>query len=312
MNYEVLRTKPLRVVAFRTHTYDCESRIYSLLSAGHQIVEEIVYDDESLRGNMHRLVERVHANAPDFSVIVGVHPEGYKLPCPIPHEWRLVTAAAPTAFICCDASDPPWWKWLDLYHSEKAFTCIVSIDGGENPIRTYDNGISLLSCNDARPFYKHSRPWEHRTARIAFSGHLGGRRDEIINGLRGDKLDFVDAMGGHISYEDMARFYCDHKYVINMPWTGSGQATHVKGRCLEAGYSKCVLFEHESSVFSNWFEPNIDYHAYNTAQDVRNILNSHSDDHFRDMAERFQKKMVDRHDPHRFWDAVTTKMGLVP
>lgn len=304
----------MRVVCFRTNTYDCDSRVYSLQSAGHDLVAEIDYNHPSIT-SMQPLVERARQLNPDFIVFVGVHPEGYQHPYLTFDAFRAFRSVAPTAFICCDASDDPWWGPLLAFYEAGCFTVIVSIDGGDNPVKNFENGVSILSCNDQRPFLKfRDRPWKSRSRKLAFSGGLGSPKDQRVQVMRDLERDVLDFHQGcrEFSYDDMARFYCDHKFVVNFPWASEGRHTHVKGRCLEAGYSHCVLFEHESSPLKNWYEPNKDYIAYKDADDCRRWLREFSDDAFEAMADRWYDLMNNERSPKNFWDAVLKKMGLIP
>lgn len=294
----------MKVLCLVTFT-DCENKVRSLQACGHEVL--VAQYDDRPHERHGELVDIARQTRPDMILFIGAVEEFHHRPVPLPDVLRAINAVAPMVHMCDDAGDHPWWPWLETYDREKCFTVQVSIDGAPSPIERFENGLTMLTPIDPRPF--HPQAWRERPVRCGLIGGLGhGERGEIITALRERGLiDFRVGPTGR-SYDQMAEIMCMTKVVFCHPMTGSGDRMHVKGRVVEAGYAGACLLERSGSPTSRWFEAGYDYLTYTGAEDAAWQIERIGDAVLADMAARLSAKVREGHSPKRFWQTVVEKV----
>lgn len=299
----------MKALCFVTYT-DCENKKRSLECAGFEVVA-VQYDDRPHDAQQY-YVDRAREIAPDFMVYIGAVEPYHGRPTLKPDILRQLRDVAPSILMCNDAADHPWWPLLETYERHECFTTMVSIDGSyNNPITNFVNGMLELTPTDVRPFADNMRIWPLKDIACGFVGGLGhGPRQQAIRNLeRLNLLQFYAGPQGR-TYDEFAALMCRIRVMPNFPYTGTGQHKHVKGRVIEAGFAGCCVIEHEDSPTSKWFNPSSDFLTYRTEEDLVRLITNTPSYVFEDRAHSFQRKMVDRYHPRRFWQRVLNKTGI--
>ena len=261
----------------------------SLESTGWDVVAQR-YDDRPYERHEELIAQAKHLN-PDAIVYLGALDEGPDRfrPVPSPAILRRLRDVAPSIFLCGDASDSAWWATLDVYCAEECFSRYVSIDGTER-----DGFTTKLTPVDPRPYAP--KPWDERTVPVGYTGSNGGERAGPL-GATGA------ASPGIVSHEEMARWLCNCKVVVNSPLNGTGNADHVKGRVVEAGFAGACLLERRNGATARWFTPGVDYIEYENPDDAREkahwLLSNPGP--AKTIAGQFQERVFAEHNAFTFW-----------
>lgn len=163
----------------------------------------------------------------------------------------------PIYHICFDGGDKPWWPLLEQYIKHKCFTKQINIDG----VKETPCDLTALCPLDPSNY----NPKAKKTIRLGFAGHMKSQtRQKLINALVKSKhlvLRTRDAID--ISYNEYCAFLSSCYGVLNMSYTGSGKAHHVKGRVLETMFAGAVVLEMEQAPTHQYFIPGVDYLPHN-------------------------------------------------
>lgn len=295
----------MKVLFLLTHTPNCEPFWRSLEALGHEVHAE-QYDNRP-HDKHGELIELADKLLPDFIVYVGAYEPSHGRPVPTIEILKGLRNVAPLILLCGDAADHPWWPVLEKYHQEQCFDVIVGMDGGDSPIQSFPEGLTLLTPLDPRPFSP--QPWESRDIRFGMVGGRGHRQGAIESLSNRGILHFSQGPIGR-TYAEMAAIMCRTKVTLCCGLTGTGSHMHVKGRMIEAGFAGSVVLEMRSSPANKWFKPGIDYLEYDDVDHVISIMEHRSDDNFRCIADDFHTRVITEHHPKIFWHTVLTKAGI--
>jgi hypothetical protein len=253
--------------------------------------------------------DRVIALQPDVIIYIGGTER-----CPSVGLFRFMRAYAPIVHICGDASDEPWWPFIEEYHREKCFDVQVSLDGSfEGPIARY--GLVLLQPIDASrcPVPK---PWEERTIHCSFVGNTTVQdtpRSRLLQEMFQGGAGPVRLFGPYSvdPHLEMMEVMCDTKITFNVAYKGPGETKFgVKGRVTECGIAGSCLLEQYGSPTSYWFDPGVDYLQYSNGDDACNLIEYSLSPVCRSMAERLRAKVLSEHSPTVFWSKVMFRAGV--
>lgn len=298
----------MRALALVTHTPDCENKWQSFECLGNEVTVER-YDDRphDRHGELVELAKRLR---PDVIIYIGAIEKYHLHPVPRPDVLKRLRDVAPMVHICGDASDVPWWEWLDLYEREGCFSVQVSIDGSPaTPVAQY--GLVLLTPVDVRAF----RPklWNDRSIKCSTVGGKGHtRRADLINALQ--SAGQLTLVGTGNSYAQMGAAMCDSKFTFNAPFNGTGTGMHVKGRVVEAGFARSCLLELRGSPTQRWFTPGADYVEYDNADEACFYLEQLEANsvHYMKIASSLHARCHREHHPAVFWKRVLHCAGVPP
>lgn len=232
-----------RALFLTTKTNDCDNHVRAWNAFSRVPAVHYAFDHRGLNSDW-RTIEIAAETKPEIIFYIGA--------CEAPGNPTIATfvalrAIAPSVNICSDAADRPWHRVLEFYRKRGCFDLQVSIDGAtEAPV-----DLATLTPVDPRPFAGQGL----RDIRCGFSGTVGrwNQRSETVKALAWFGGLTVRDRGGVDSYEDHARFLKRCRMVLNISFTGTGHAHHVKGRVLETGWAGGCLLESEGSPIAEWF-----------------------------------------------------------
>lgn len=232
-----------------------------------------------------------------------------------------LNSISPTVHFLCDGGDPPWWPQLEEFERRGTFTTTVNIDGcmdwpGGPWWRgaidaSISNGMTLLTPVDVNKFRApnplafHERPYG-----IGYAGNRGQPvRDALVNRLQSIRgFQFRERDQHPLSYQQFAEFLKFTQVSVNVPFTGSQTARHVKGRVLESGFAGCCLLEWKNEATRHWFTPRAEYFEYESIEECAELAEWLA--HHPKIAEETARSLTDRvtkeHGPEVFWDRVLT------
>lgn len=233
----------MRALFITTLTVDCLNHVQAWNSFSEAKAEHYAFDHRGINGDW-RILEVAQEVRPEIIFYIGAceAPGNPKI-----ETFRALRAIAPMVNICSDAADRPWHKVLEFYRKRGCFDLQVSIDGArEAPV-----DLATLTPVDPGPFSARGP----RDIRCGFSGTVGrwNQRSETVKALAWFGGLTVRAREGLDSYEGHARFLKRCRMLLNISFTGTGHAHHIKGRVLEAGWAGCCLLETEGSPIAEWF-----------------------------------------------------------
>lgn len=287
----------MKALFLHTHTPNCEIMWRSLESIGWDVTPQR-YDDRPYERH-GELIAQAKVLHPDLIVYLGAIDEGPERSRPVPGTDILcrLRDVAPSVLLCGDASDSAWHSTLDTYQREGCFSVYVSIDGTDR-----EGFLTKLTPVDPRVYVPIL--WRNRSFNVGFTGHGGGERAGAI-GATGA------VSPGIVSHEEMARFLCDCRVVVNVPINGTGNADHVKGRVVEAGFAKALLLERRNAATARWFTAGVEYLEYENPDDARAKLDwiRSYDDEAQEIAKCLHARVVREHHPAVFWRDV--RRGLL-
>src|SRR5258706_7134189 len=277
----------MRALFFTTYTSNNEVFRKSLECTGVEVHPQRYEDRPYERHGEY--IDLARQVAPDFIVCVGALDwgPGVSNPIPKPDVLRRFRDVAPTILLCGDTADSAWWSTLDSYATSECFNVIVSMDGAEYKDLVYPK-LTPVDIRDYKPL-----PWGERPHLIGCNGGPGGERGHMIQVLN------AATPGGVVTAPEMARFICGCKVIVNGPRNGTGNADHVKGRVVEAGFGGACLLERMNAATARWFEPGFYYVEYNDPEDgARKLewIRTH-DEEARLIAASLHYKVMKEHHP---------------
>lgn len=308
----------MKALVLKTHSSHCDIWWQSLQGLGWG-VHVHQYDQGLRHSGPDRLltlpeeyelaiVNRVLEISPDVVVYIG-GTERY----PSLETLRKIRLHAPTVHICGDASDEPWWPFIEEYHREKCFSVQVSLDGSfEGPIARY--GLVLLQPVDPS-LCPSPRPWEAREIHCSFVGNTTVQDTPRSRLLRDVESRGVVKLFGPYSgdpHREMMEVMCNSKLTFNVAYKGPGEDKFgVKGRVTECGIAGSCLLEQRGSPTAYWFESGIDYFSYASAGEAFELFQE-PNVAFRAKcrAERLRAKVLSEHSSTVFWQKVLFRAGV--
>lgn len=255
------------------------------------------------------MLDIADATQPDLIVYLGQNGGPF-----VPAESTLarLKGKAPSVNLVFDGCDSTWTALLNQYARRDTFTLAVNIDGGmEWP--GSERGLTLLTPVSPH-FYANPPPLHARPIDFGFAGGYASKsRADIINHLIAKAGLVIHPRNERYgSYQGYADFMKSCKIVPNVPFSGSDNATQVKGRVVEAGWASCCLLEHRSAPTDRWFRPEFDYITYSEPEEAAQIaswLVEHPLE-IAKFADRLHKRVVEEHSPSVFWAKVFKAIGL--
>lgn len=300
----------MKAMILRTYTADTEKTWKSFEYLGHDC-DVHVYDDRP-HDRQNEFVEHAQHTQPHMIMYIGAIEQYHGRPVLQPDILKRLNDIAPMVHICGDASDRPWWEWLQLYHDQGCFSAQVSIDGVFNtPLTEHKEGLVLLTPTIPSAFIP--TDWDARNIQASMAGGLGhGQRAELVANLHGrGAIEWMDSRDGR-SYDDMAEFMCRSRIVVNSPMNGTGDADHVKGRVIECGWAGACLLERVKSPTRRWFQKGLEYLEYSGVEDALKKIEwaREHDAEVKGIAARFRQRVMFEHSPGVFWDKVLKIAGV--
>lgn len=296
----------MKALFLRTHTEDCEKNWKSWESIGHTAVVE-QYDNRP-HSEHWKIVDLARHVAPDVIVYIGAIERYHGRPVLRPEVLKALRSVAPTVHICGDASDKPWWTWLEQYDRDECFDIQVSIDGNfDTPIAAMTRGVVKLTPTDPAAFP--NKPWHERSTFFGMTGGAGhGERQMTLQALH-TRAGLV--WKRNLPFSEMGAFLGDCKLVVNVPMNGTGDSDHVKGRVIEAGWAGACLLERRNKWTYAWF-PHETFLQYDNPDDAIRLVQwaRENDAAVQSMAEQFQELVKSHHSPRRFWMDVLAIGGI--
>lgn len=193
--------------------------------------------------------------------------------CPENPTLAKLNSIAPMIHMLHDGSDSPWWEQLQQFEKDKCFDIQCNIDGGQNwpggkewlQTQTAVKGITLLTPVDPRPYGDDFISHAQRMYPLGYAGNSGGSiRSYVVQVVARaipalvvhQRLETPD------TYAQYAGMLKACRIVINVPFSGSNTAKHVKGRVVETGYAGACLMEWDNPATRGWFRPRHEYAEY--------------------------------------------------
>lgn len=251
---------------------------------------------------------------PDMIVYVGACSGNI----PSPELFRkLQDELAPTVLFVSDAADVPWWNLINRYEESRSFSVQVALDGNFNwPGK--DKHITALTPISPEYFISPPKPHSDRIMMFGYAGQLGHPRRVMIAQMiqfglttRQRQAPSGGLESDSLTYRQAALFMSNTRIMPNFCATGSNQTTHVKGRVVEAGWAGCLLLEQAGSPTSEWFEKGVDYLEWKDIGEVKEIVDKFKDkpEESQAFGERLRKKVMDKHSPEKFWNAIFERIN---
>ena len=282
-----------------TKTNECVNHIRAWNSFASTSADHITYDHMAIR-NDAQIIDKTRLLCPEVIFYIGA---AKALGNPRAETLRELRQIAPLIHLCSDATDQPWHPVLAGYRTKECFDLQVAIDGARNaPV-----DFSTLTPVDPKPF----EIYGPRDIRCGFSGTVGrwNERSEILSALRWFDWVTVRAREATDGYEDHARFMTWCKMTLNLSWTGTGHAHHIKGRVIESGFAGCALLEHVDSPIADWF-PNGCWIPWRTVKDIAGIVAETSEADIAVSANALTTAVHSQWTPALIYGSILSKVGL--
>lgn len=227
-----------------------------------------------------------------------------------------IKTLCPTVHVCSDAADQPWWELLRAYHAAGAFSLQVAIDGSHKwPLSS--SQMTALTPVDPALFPQKIKPHSERGTICGFAGGAGGgpgsKRTQVLTAmLEKGVIDLRVRSNLPYTYDAYCKYLSNLRMHVNVAYTGTEEAVHVKGRVLESGIAGALLLETKGSPTSYWFRPGMDYLEYANAAEavaiVRRLENEPQES--QQMAESLRARVLNEHSPAQFWQRIFERIGL--
>jgi hypothetical protein len=296
---------PMRALFITTQTNEVDGHVAAWDSFNEIPSTRVSFDPQAIRHD-YKFIDAANAYEPNIIFYIGAH----KAPGnPRPETFHALRKIAPLINLVSDAADQPWHPVIAGYRIRECFDLQVSIDGAlEAP-----TDMATVTPVDIRHF--ENGEWPEKDIRFGFTGSVGrwNNRSEIVKALEwfGDlKVRRREVSEGN-GYADHVRYMKRCRILLNVSFTGSQQAHHIKGRVIEAGWARCALLEHEGSPIHKWF-PKDCYLTYRDPREAADIARSLTDEQIDRMASRLGEEIRMRFTPQHIYGEILQKLGLVP
>ena len=288
----------MKALFYTTNTVDCSNHVRAWNSVFPE-AHHIRYDLRSIC-NDWQLLEGIEKVKPDVVFYIGANEAPGN-----PKVGTLKVARQSTKMvnICSDAADKPWHKFLVGYARKECFDLQVSIDGANDaPV-----DFATLTPIDSKPFDGDIE----KTIRCGFSGTVGkhNSRSEVVLALSWFGGLTVRDRAKADGYDNHAEFLKRCRMVLNISYTGSGLAHHIKGRVVEAGWARCALMESVGSPIAEWF-PSDCYITYRNPKEAADIIRDIGDAEIDKCAARLAHEVRTRFRPEMIYDEILRRVDL--
>lgn len=287
----------MKALFYTTSSNECKNHVQAWNSFGEST--HLTYKAHGIR-NDWQMLEAAQDLKPDVVFWIGADQAPGN---PRVETFRKVREIAPLVNLCSDAMDKPWHHFLKLYAKRECFDLQVSIDGAiDSPV-----DLATLTPIDPRPFSGNVV----RDIRCGFSGTVGrwNSRSELVNALEWFGGLTVRKREEHDGYDDHVRFLKRCQMLLNISYTGTGHAHHIKGRVLEAGWAGCVLLESKGSPIHKWF-PEDCYIIYDGPKEAAAIIAELDDVTIQNTAKRLNEEVQNRFTPNIIYEMIVEKAKL--
>lgn len=303
----------MKALFWTTQTNDCLNHVRAWESAFGSAIH-YAFDHNGIR-NDWQAVEVVRDNSPDILFYIGAYKargnprlgsfrEIKRIIEPLGKILPLRSKRMPMINLVSDAADRPWHDQLRGLAQLGIFDLQVSIDGAKDaPV-----DFATMTPVDPRPF----APEAHKDIRCGFSGSVGrwNSRSETIKALEWfGGLHVRDRVHEAESYDAHVRFLKRCRMVLNLSFTGSGNAHHIKGRVLEAGWAGCALIESEGSPIAEWF-PSDCYRTFRDPPHAKRLIETMTDAEIDHMASRLSHEVRTKYTPKMIYGEILNHVGL--
>lgn len=267
--------------------------------------------------------------------------------CPLNETLAALNKIAPVVHMLHDGSDHPWWPQLLQFEADKCFATTVNIDGGmvwpggrdwasqtqtddpsnpgtpmmQNVVGPVIKGQSLLTPVDPRPYGDRFVPHSERMYPIGYAGNSGGTIRGYLVQILGRAIPSLvvrpreESPTTYQGYADLLRA-C--RIVVNVPFSGSNTAKHVKGRVVETGFAGACLMEWRNDATRAWFQPRHSFWEYDGSGMWEAIQDCIESAQFLMARPRFAEEIAyehwrrvrSEHSPEVFWGKVFAAAGV--
>lgn len=287
-----------RALFYTTNTNECENHVRAWENTDYGEISHVKYDHLRIR-NDWQLLEAAQNFKPDVIFYIGAN-EGQGVPRA--DTLREARKIAPMINLCSDAADIPWHKTLEYYKKHECFDLQVSIDGAKQAPVDY----ATLTPVDHSMFKK-----AKKDIRCGFSGTVGryNKRSEIVNslewfgGLTVRKRDKEKGYTSHIRFMERCQLF------LNISFTGTGMAHHIKGRVIETGLAGCVLLEHKDSPIQEWFSEGC-YISYTHPKEIKEIIEDIDDKTIESVSAKLSAEVRTLYTPQKIYGGMLHEIGM--
>lgn len=305
----------MRALFITTQTVDCINHVQAWNSFAPVPAIHLTFDHYAIP-NDWLLVEGARRTSPDVIFYIG--------PCksrgtPKPNTFLELQGSGrssssqsiprtairiPLIHLCSDATDHPWHSVLEIYRKLRCFDLQVAIDGGH---RDAPVDMATLTPIDPRPFVENYK----RDIRCGFSGSVGHHsfRSEVINALKWLGGLTVRYRVEKHDYQDHVHFMKRCRMMLNISYTGSSLAHHIKGRVLEAGFAGCCLLESEGSPIGEWF-PDDCYVIWKDVKHAAELISDLDDLTIERTARRLSEEVCRNYTAVKIYGEILERIGL--
>lgn len=301
----------MRATFLSTGTNETNKYADSLSGLGGWEITYLQYDKPALADET--LYAQVRDAKPDLIVYIGSRWGKVASPSILA---QMRDRIAPTVHICSDAADTPWHDMLRLYHEQSCFALQVAIDGSHKwPLS--ERGLTMLTPIEPSLFPGEPMPHARRNVLCGYAGNPGagvGQRTATLSALLERKV--IDQL--HIrsnlpfTNEMYCRFLGHCRISVNIAYTGTEAALHVKGRVLESAFAGALLLETKGAPTSYWFRPGIDYLEYSTPDEAQKIVRELANEPEKTQAIAFslRSRALAEHSTAIFWGRIFEHLGM--
>lgn len=277
----------MKALFITTRTVDCDNHVRAWNSFSKTPADHFTYNHMGIRAD-HSFIEAAERSRPDIIFYIGASKASGN---PRIETLQALRKIAPSINICSDAADRPWHAVLAGLRTNKCFNLQVAIDGAQDVPGV---GLSTLTPVDPKPFDIEVE----RDIRCGFSGSVGrfNARSELVRALTWFAGLVFRERQGEGTYADHARFLKRCRMVLNVSYTGTGHAHHIKGRVIEAGWAGCALLEFSASPIADWF-PSDCYVTYRDPVEAAEIMRDLDDATISRLARRLSEEVRSRFHP---------------
>lgn len=248
---------------------------------------------------------------------------------------------APVVHLLNDGGDHPWWPQLQEFERRGTFSLTVNIDGAqvwpggpswhESDCSLHNapalsagtcdcargfavsNCMTLLTPLDIRAFTPPPFAFIERPYAIGYAGNRSGPfRDSVVARLQSVRgFAFRERDTSPHSYPEFVNFLKHTRVSVSVPFTGTGQSRHVKGRVLESGFAGCCLLEWANDATRAWLTPRHEYWEYGSVEEAAELGEwlAHHPKIAEDTARALNARMWKEHAPTVFWGKVFERLG---
>jgi len=320
----------MRAFFLTTETNETPKYAESLACVDGFQVKHHIFSHINKRQSIEALELEIGDAIKDYESEVVVYLGGCGGHLPSAEFFAKVNRDIPTVLMCSDAGDAatsPWGPLLRLYDHRDSFRVVVAIDGNRN-WEFSDRHLTLLTPIDPTRYPDPPIPHAQRRMVFGFAGNIGnfravdkhgtpaGRRPHIAKmqeyGLQYRDRDntFDPDLPHSQSYQNCCDFLSQCRITPNFSETGSYESHHVKGRVIEVGLAGGMLLEEKGAPTYEWFERGVDYLEWETDAQAKSIVEAFKDkpDETQAMGLRLRKKVLENHNPTKFWTQVMAKI----